>query len=304
MRRQALALLALALACTRSAADHEELGDRSYAAGAYADALAEYRLGLRANAGSASLHAKTAAAALRLGDYTLAAAEYRELAAADRSRADEAADGLERVVRAAIDGDDRLALAAALTALREVAPNRLLGRYARLVALDAVDRGDTAAALAFLPVAIAAAGDGRIADSLLYLYGMATLRVGDCSTAVAVFEGVLRRQRVPNVVDQARAGVGQCALVQGQQALAAGHPADAENWFRMATAPGVDTDVARAGHLGLGDVALAQGDVGAAIDHYQQALVGGTPGDSITVKAREKLNTLGKADTAGQANPS
>ncbi len=286
MRRKALALLALALACTRSAADHEELGDRDYAAGAYADALAEYRLGLRANAGSASLHAKTAAAALRLGDYTLAAAEYRELAAADRSRADEAADGLERVVRAALDGDDRLALAAALTALREVAPSRPLGRYARLVALDAVDRGDTAAALAFLPVAIAAAGDGRIADSLLYLYGMATLRVGDCSTAVAVFEGVLRRQRVPNVVDQARAGVGQCALVQ------------------VATAPGVDTDVARAGHLGLGDVALAQGDVGAAIDHYQQALVGGTPGDSITVKAREKLNTLGKADTAGQANPS
>jgi len=241
---------------------------------------------------------------LRVGDYTLAAAEYRELAAADRSRADEAADGLERVVRAAIDGDDRLALAAALTALREVAPSRPLGRYARLVALDAVDRGDTAAALAFLPVAIAAAGDGRIADSLLYLYGMATLRVGDCSTAVAVFEGVLRRQRVPNVVDQARAGVGQCALVQGQQALAAGHPGDAENWFRMATAPGVDTDVARAGHLGLGDVALAQGDVGAAIDQYQQALVGGTPGDSITVKAREKLNTLGKADTAGQVNPS
>jgi len=301
--RAALALLALALACTRSAADHEELGDRDYAAGAYADALAEYRLGLRANAGSAALHAKTAAAALRLGDYAQAAAEYRELAAADRSRADEAADGLERVVRAAKDGDDRLALAAALTALREVAPSRPLGRYARLVALDAVDRGDTAAALAFLPVAIAAAGDGRIADSLLYLYGMATLRAGDCSTAVAVFEGVLRRQRVPNVVDQARAGVGQCALVQGQQALAAGHPADAENWFRMATAPGVDTDVARAGHLGLGDVALAQGDVGAAIDHYQQALVGGSPGDSITVKAREKLNTLGKADTAGQANP-
>jgi tetratricopeptide (TPR) repeat protein len=241
---------------------------------------------------------------VRLGDYTLAADEYRALAAADRSRADEAADGLERVVRAALDGDDRLALAAALTALREVAPSRPLGRYARLVALDAVDRGDTAAALAFLPVAIAAAGDGRIADSLLYLYGMATLRVGDCSTAVAVFEGVLRRQRVPNVVDQARAGVGQCALVQGQQALAAGHPGDAENWFRMATAPGVDTDVARAGHLGLGDVALAQGDVGAAIDHYQQALVGGTRGDSITVKAREKLNTLGKADTAGQVNPS
>jgi hypothetical protein len=34
------------------------------------------------------------------------------------------------------------------------------------------------------------------------------------------------------------------------------------------------------------------------LDHYQQALVGGTPGDSLAQKAQEKLNALGKADTA------
>jgi hypothetical protein len=36
----------LGLACTRSAANHEDLGDRAYAAGGYRDALAEYQLGL------------------------------------------------------------------------------------------------------------------------------------------------------------------------------------------------------------------------------------------------------------------
>src|SRR5256886_6041673 len=39
--------VALGLACQPSAADHEELGDRAYAAGAYRDAFAEYELGLK-----------------------------------------------------------------------------------------------------------------------------------------------------------------------------------------------------------------------------------------------------------------
>ena len=49
MRRLLPALLVVLLSCTRSAANHEELGDRAYAAGQYADALAEYQLGRRAS---------------------------------------------------------------------------------------------------------------------------------------------------------------------------------------------------------------------------------------------------------------
>jgi predicted negative regulator of RcsB-dependent stress response len=46
----------------------------------------------------------------------------------------------------------------------------------------------------------------------------------------------------------------------------------------------------------LGDVALARGDVASAVDDYQQALVGGLPGDSLAQRAQEKLNALGRAD--------
>ena len=175
MRRSGTALLALALACTRSAADHEVLGDREYAAGAYRNALAEYQLGLKANP-SADLHAKAASAALHTGDYALAADQYVGLAGADRSRAEEAADGLERVVRSALAANDRPAAGAALADLRAVAPRRPLGKYVRLAALGAAERGDTAEALALLPSAVAAASDGRSADSLLFLYGMAAVR--------------------------------------------------------------------------------------------------------------------------------
>ena len=296
MKRFSVVALILLLACTRSAANHEELGDRAYAAGSYADALAEYQLGRKADAGSAALLAKLAAAAMHAEDYELAAEAYRSLAKRDRSRADEAADGLERVARAALAANVRTALASALTGLRDVAPRRPLGRYVVLAALDAVDRGDTAEARALLPVAAATAVDAARADSLLFVYGMTLVRVRDCSTAVRVFEGVVRRQRAPAVVEPAREGLGLCALVEGQIALEQRRPADAEGWFRRATAPGASPDVVRGAFLGLGDVRLAQGDVAGAMESYQQALTGGTPGDTISQRAQEKLNALGKAE--------
>ncbi|MGH7529136.1 MAG: tetratricopeptide repeat protein, partial [Gemmatimonadales bacterium] len=160
----------------------------------------------------------------------------------------------------------------------------------------AVERGDTAGAAALLPAAVAGATDLGRADSLLYVYGRLLLRRGDCATAVPAFEGVIRRQRAPDVVEPAREGVALCALIEGQRALDLGRPADAEGWFRRATAPGASPDVARGAFLGLGDVRLAQGDIVGALESYQQALIGGTPGDTIAQRAREKLNALGKAE--------
>jgi tetratricopeptide (TPR) repeat protein len=288
--------MAAALACTPSAANHEELGDRAYAARRYPDALAEYQLGLRANPGNASLHAKTAAAALHTESYALAAAEYRALAQEDGSRTAEAAEGLERVIRAALQVKDRTAVALALTGLREIAPSRPLGRYARLAAIDAVDQGKTDEAMTLLPTAAAAAPDARSADSLLFTYGMMAVRSKDCVTALTVFEGVIRRNRAPEVAEAAREGVGLCALVEGQVALERGQPALAEDLFRRAAAPGSAPDVVRGAYLGLGDVRLAQGDVVGAMVSYQQALSGGTPGDTLAQRAREKLNALGRPE--------
>jgi tetratricopeptide (TPR) repeat protein len=295
--------LVVILACSRSAADHEELGDRLYAAGAYTDAAAEYQLGLKAHPGSPDLSAKSAAAALHIGQYGLAIADYVALGQGDRSRAGEAADGLERAVRAALAANDRNAATSGLQGLRIVAPERPLGKYSRLAALDAAARGDTSAALALLPSAVAAAGDARTADSLLFVYGMAAVRARACSTAVLAFEAVIRRQHEPMVADGARAGLGLCALVEGQRLLDGGKPAEAEDWFRRATAPGAPPDVVRGAFLGLGDVKLAQGDVAAALESYQQALAGGSPADSISLRAREKINALGKADAPSPGVP-
>jgi tetratricopeptide (TPR) repeat protein len=300
--RLAAVLGAAALACAPGAADHEQLGDRSYAAGAYRDALAEYQLAIKGR-GTADLYAKAGAAALHTQDFMLAVAQYRALGEREHSRAGEAAEGLERVIRAAVAANDRAAVTSGLAAVRAVAPSRPLGRYARLVALEAAESGDTAVAMALLPVAVAAATDARSGDSLLYAYGVAAARARDCQTAVAAFEGVLRRQREPAVAEGAREGLSLCALIQGQTLLESGKPAEAESWFRRATAPGAATDVVRAAFLGLGDVRLSQGDVPGAMDGYQQAMAGGSPGDSITVRAQQKINALGKADGADAPAP-
>jgi tetratricopeptide (TPR) repeat protein len=253
--------------------------------------------------GRAPLHAKTAAAAVHTEDFTLAAQEYRALAAADRSRVPEAAEGLERVVRAALAGNDRLAGARALAWLRMIAPGRPLGRYARAVALEAVEQGRGDDARALLPAAVAAASDARSADSLLYLFGAAAARAGECDTAVAVFETVLRRGREPAVADGAREGLALCALLQGRRALEAGQADVAESWFRRATAPGAAPDVVRGAFLALGDLRLAQGDLTAALEYYRQVLASGTPGDSLSVRAQDRVNTLGRADGAGPPQP-
>src|SRR5213083_1779274 len=124
-----------------------------------------------------------------------------------------------------------------------------------------------------------------------------------CSTAVPAFESVIRRQREPAIAEGAREGLGLCALIEGQRLLAAGKPADAEDWFRRASAPGSPPDVVRSAFLGLGDVKLAQGDIPDALENYQQAIAGGTPGDTIAQRAHEKINAVGKADAPSTTPP-
>jgi tetratricopeptide (TPR) repeat protein len=289
--------IAAALACAPAAADHETLGDRAYAAQAFRDALAEYRLALNVKPTSPALLAKTAAAALHVKEYELAARSYRALAVEDRSRADEAADGLERVARASLVENVPSALTSAIVGLQEIEPGRPVGRYARQVAIDAADGTDPGTAQVLLGYAVAAASDARTADSLLYLYGLVSARLGQCDEATAVFEGIIRRRREPAVLDDARGGLALCTLLTGQRLLKSGQTLAAEEWLRRAAAPGAPAEVARAAWVGLGDVRRAQGDISGALEAYQAALAGGATGDSISRLAQDKINELGRADT-------
>lgn len=291
-------MLALA-ACAGAAADHEKLGDRLYAERHFPDALVEYRLALRQGTTTAQLRAKAGAAALHAGDLPAAAEEYRKLAAVGgSSRATEAADGLERVARAAVANDDRAGLAAALVGLREVAAGRALGSFALQLAQAVGGEPRSPEGLSLLAYAAAGAPDARHQDSLMYVYGSALVRAAKCEDAIPVFEAVSRRQREPAVARPALQAMDKCALALGQRALNEGQADQAEEWFRRAASAGDERDpIARAAYIGIGDVLFARQAFAEAAEAYQRAMAGAEPGDSLAQIAAEKLNLVANAGT-------
>lgn len=290
--------LVLLAACVGAAAQHEALGDRAYVQRQFADALVEYRLSLAKDPTSQAVRAKAAAAALHAGDLMAAADEYLALAigGGDESTA-EAADGLERVVRSAAASGDQGALAAALEGLRQIAPGRALGQFARQLALGWVEGSPSEEKLLVLFSAAADAPDARLQDSLMYSYAVALRRLGRCRDAVPVYESLMRRNLEPGIVDQARNALGNCALRLGREAQDEGLPLSAEEWFNLAIKRAGDSDYGRAAYIGLGDVLFARNDLIGAAVAYESALLGGTPGDSISVVATAKLAMVERAGT-------
>jgi tetratricopeptide (TPR) repeat protein len=281
--------VALLAAC---GSDGPELqGDRAYGAGRFTEALTHYQDAARRRS-DARIWAKLGAAATRAGDLQTAADAYRRLAEEDPSRTDEAADGLDLVARAADRRGDMAALHDAVLALRTVAPNRPVARFAlTLVRRSAVTGADAAA---LLPVAMAGAPDGETMDSLLMAYGAALQKASGCDQAAPVYRSVLRRTRSATVRSRIGPGVASCALDQGLAALSGGRPADAARWFSQAVAVDSSSSVGRRALIGLGDARVGQGDiVGAAIAFQSAVVVRAGVADSLTRLAEDRLRSLG-----------
>lgn len=289
-----VATAGLALAgCAGAAGEHEAFADQAYAEGRFADALIEYRLALAGNEQNAELHLKTAAAAFRAGDLAAAAEQYEAFGlAAGADRRSEAADGLVRVARAAIDRGERPALAAALAGLEHVAPATVMGTFApeAVSVLGTLPQGEEA--LAVLLHAAAGAPDARVQDSLMLAYGRVLDRTGKCQDAVVVYESLVRRERSPQASQAARSALVSCALRLGRRALDDGQPTAAEPWFALAASQAGDTPEGRVAYLGLGDVRFALGDALGAIEAYEQARAGTVPGDSIYALVAQRLNVI------------
>jgi hypothetical protein len=277
--------------CLGVGADHERLGDEAMARSDASGAMAEYQAAI-GNRGSAQLYAKFGSAALRARHFRESAEAYRDLVADDPSRLDEAATGLELVAEAAEHSNDAAGLAAAVTALREIAPDRLAARHA--LTLFRLGGLDPAGLAAVLPYALAAAPDAGVTDSLLVAYGSALQQTAACADAMPVFTAATRRTRDRRLADLARAGLAACGLQLGQEALAAKDPFTADRWLTAAVGADSTGLVGRRARMALGDLRRAQGDVlGAALAY--QAVVTVSSTDSLGRVARERLDVLGAA---------
>ena len=293
-------LLGWLVACSPAAADHERLGDRAYREGRFVPAEAEYRAAARGK-GGARLYAKLGAAALHTRDVVTAIEAYSSLKEADPARATEAAAGLERAAAlAAHGGKAQLSeLAAAVRALRAVAPGRPIGRFG----LAPVAELDASEALGALPVALAAATDSRTVDSLLVAYGEAQRITTACEAATHTYAAVLRRARSPGLRATAAQGVAACALRLGLDALAGDQVEIAEHWFEAAVSAAPATPPGWRAAIGLGDARATQGDLlGAAIAFQSVLSAQGVP-DSLQKLAAEKLNKLGGVPPGSESTP-
>jgi tetratricopeptide (TPR) repeat protein len=244
------------------------------------------------------LLAKAGAAALHAGDLS-AAADYYAGLAKSRARLGEAVDGLERVVRAAVDARDKPAFSAAIGALRNVAPSRAMAAAGQDVAWLLSGDVPGKEMLDLLTTAAAHAPDGGRQDSLVFLYGLGLSRLDRCEDALSAFESVLRRQRVASVASSARRGAAQCALQLGSHALAGGQLSDAETWYTRAAGDLDDESLSRAAYLGLGDVRRGKGDLPGAAEAYQRVLTGARTGDTLAQAAALRLNAMAQAGTGG-----
>jgi hypothetical protein len=194
------------LACSAGSGS-ERRGDQAYGAARYREALAEYQEAVKSEP-AARVWAKIGAAALRANEAGTAADAYLRLAGEDPTRADEAAEGLELAARSAERADNIRALHAAVTGLEAVAPERVAGRLALMLARQ--PKVDPADLVPLLPSAIAAASDPRTVDSLLGTYAAALRETAGCGAAVPVFRAVLRRSREQGLLDAAGAGIVAC----------------------------------------------------------------------------------------------
>lgn len=291
MIRMVLLLGPLLGACSPMAADHERLGDRAYREGRFVAAVAEYRAAARSR-GGARVYAKLGSAALHDRDLSTAIDAYAALKAADPARAAEAAAGLERAAYLATHGEaaQPVQLAAAVRALRMVAPGRPLGRFG----LELVAGLDAAEALGTLPAALASASDARSVDSLLLAFGEAQRVTTACEAATHTFGAVLRRTRNAGVRTSAAQGIGACALRLGLDALSGAQAELAERWFEAAESAAPATPFGWRATIGLGDARMSQGDVlGAAIAYQSVLSAAGVP-DTLQKLAAGKLDSLSR----------
>jgi tetratricopeptide (TPR) repeat protein len=293
-RSAALVGIVVAFGCGRGG-DHERRGDQAYGEGNYSLALTEYRAAV-AQDPDARVWAKVGAAALRTGNLEVGADAYLRLAAEDPTRAEEAAEGLEAVARAADRGGDTKRLESAVVGLGMIAPNRSIGRYAlAVVRRPGAEANDL---VAVLPAAIASAPDAETVDSLLAVYAGALRETSGCDQALPIYQATARRARLGVLRTRAEEGVAGCALALGLRAQAAEKADDAVLWFAAAIRVDSSTAVGRRALVGYGDAQLRLGDTVAAAQAYRAVTSDAVQSDSTMQMAQDRLEEL-RARTVG-----
>ncbi len=194
-------------------------------------------------------------------------------------------------------GPRRVRCNMSLSGLQAIAPERVTGHYAMLLATRPGAENDELVAL--LPAAIAAAPEPAAVDSLLTLYGSALEATAGCGQALLQFRAVLRRSSDSTVLTKARTGVAACAFVLGQRADSQGKLLDAALWFAEAARADSVSPIGRRASLRAAESRLAQGDTMAAAITFQSVVSPVPPTRRDRSRSSDSLSGIVPAQDAG-----
>ncbi len=196
------------------------------------------------------------------------------------------------MARAAERADRPDALQQAVVGLQTVAPDRVPGAYALVLAQkEGAEAGEL---VGLLPRAIAAAPDQATVDSLLALHARLLQQTSGCGQAMFQYRAVLRRTQDsaldPAGPDKAPA---DCALSLGQRSVTSGRDEDAALWFAEAARMDSSSATGRRALFAYGETRLLQGDTLAAALAFQAIASEPAVSDSFSGKARARLAAHG-----------
>jgi tetratricopeptide (TPR) repeat protein len=290
-RLLSVAWLAALVACARSPQEALERGDRLHGAGRVDEAIAEYKLALRQNAGAPEVLLRLGAAYGSRGEVEQALRYLEQVVEGDSVYRYEAAAVLADAARAARErgAPDNMARALEPVVALGVGliPLDLRLSLARFYA-GLSDYGRA------VPHFMAAGGSDSLPPSYHYETARAFQELGGCREALVHFESYLMAEGVSRADRSgARWQYGTCLFEVAEQEREAGDLRAASRHLDRLIEQGVPRTLLDRAHLARGEILLAQGAPGEAEEHFQAVLrLNPTRSGPVVQLAEERIRQI------------
>lgn len=298
----------LVLAACSGADTALERGDRFWADGNFASALAEYRLAARQDATDPSVLARVAHAYAATGQLDHSREEYTRLVKLAPELADQAVFDYLTLARAAAARSDRFGLARAVEAALDLKPGIDVSAWAPPLARYYASSGDADRALEYFERALAVESEAN-APRLLFEIAVLHERQGACGEASTYYRSYLLREPYGDSANDARFRIGSCAFEQGRRARADGRLEQALEYFATVTDYESPANLQDQAWFERGETLLSLGRATEALQAFRRVVELTAGQDTQTsVRARRRLmelqsTTVSQLGIAGPPGP-
>jgi tetratricopeptide (TPR) repeat protein len=292
-----LAVLLLAAAGCRDGESALARGDRFWADGNHAAALAEYRLSLR-HRDDDDVLVRVAHTYARMGQLERAREHYERLLSRAPAYTDQAIFDFMQLARDAHQRGDRHGVAGATEVALALRPGLPVGEFAAQLARYYAAMGDAERSLVFFERALSHAPADSV-PPLLFELAQAHVSRGNCDEALGYLSAFRARAPRHPRGDEARWHIGNCSFELGRQARQAGQHDAALEHLRLVIELETPRNLLDQAWYERGEALAAMGRTSEAISAFVRVLdlnVG--RGGQLVERARQRIDELRFAPAA------